>query len=84
MDGALPVPRLHRSLGEEEVHFIVVSVGVVGDEVSGHEFGIWEGREGRYEWADVERAKIVIYHLLQEPTKKNRQTSAITFLTITD
>lgn len=43
--GALPVPRLRGFLSEEEVHFVVVSVDVVGDEVSSDKFRIWKKAE---------------------------------------
>lgn len=45
--GALPVPRLRSFLGEEEVHFIVVSIGIVRNEVGGDEFWIFEERRQR-------------------------------------
>lgn len=43
--GTLPVPRLRGFLSEEEVHFVVVSVDIVGDEVSCDEFRIWKKAE---------------------------------------
>lgn len=43
--GTLPVPRLRGFLSEEEVHFVVVPVDVVGDEVSSDEFRIWKKAE---------------------------------------
>lgn len=47
MYGALPVARLHGFLSEEEVDFVIVSVVVVGDEVSSDEFRICAGRMQR-------------------------------------
>lgn len=81
VDGALPVPRLYRFLGEEEVHFIVVSVDVVGDEVSGDEFRIWEERRQRRMSGcrECENSNLLF---IAGPRKKYRQASGITFLTI--